>query len=96
MVYKLFNKKSAGSGVTTLANKSGIKSLPENEQLAEELPKPIIRKFKKRRVYSALKDNIWGADLADRQLISKFNKAFRFLLYFTLLIFLVNMHGLFL
>ena len=31
-------------------------------------------------MYSAFKDNIWGADLADMQLISKFNKGFRFLL----------------
>ena len=48
--------------------------------LAEELHKPIIRKLKKRRVYSGFKDNIWGAELADMQLISKFNKGFRFLL----------------
>ena len=46
----------------------------------EELQKPIIRKFKKRRVHSTFKDNIWGADLADMQLINKFNKGFRFLL----------------
>ena len=51
-----------------------------NEQLAKELHKPIIKKFKKRKVYSGFKDNIWGADLADMQLISKFNKGFRFLL----------------
>ena len=50
------------------------------QKLAEELHKPIIRKFKKRTVYSGFKDNIWGADLADMQLISKFNKGFRFLL----------------
>ena len=50
------------------------------EQLAEELHKPIIRKFRKRRVYATFKDNIWGADLADMQLIKKFNKGFRFLL----------------
>ena len=31
-------------------------------------------------MYSAFKDNIWGADLEDMQLISKFNKGFRFLL----------------
>ena len=31
-------------------------------------------------MYSAFKDNIWGADLADMQLISKFNERFRFLL----------------
>ena len=49
-------------------------------QLAEVLHKPIIRKYKKRTVYSRFKDNIWGADLADMQLISKFNKGFRFLL----------------
>ena len=54
--------------------------MQQNEQLAEELHKPIIGKFKKRKVYSAFKDNIWGADLADMQLISKFNKGFRFLL----------------
>ena len=53
---------------------------PQNEQLAEELRKPIIRKFKRREVYSAFTDNIWAADLADMQLISKFNKGFRFLL----------------
>ena len=77
MVYKFFDKKTKGSGVT-LANKS----IPQNEQLAEELRKPIIRKFKRREVYSktAFKDNIWAADLADMQLISKSNKGFRFLL----------------
>ena len=52
----------------------------QNEQLAEELHKPVIRKFKKRKVHSVFKDNIWGADLEDMQLISKFNKGFRFLL----------------
>ena len=52
--------------------------MPQNEQFAEELHKPIIRKFKKRRVYSAFKYSIWGSDLADMQLISKFNKGFRF------------------
>ena len=51
-----------------------------NEQLAKESHKPIIRKSKKRKVCSGFRDNIWGADLADMQLISKFNKGFRFLL----------------
>ena len=75
MVYKFFDKNTKGSGVT-LANTS----ITQNEQLAEELHKPIIRKFKRREVYSAFKDHIWAADLADIQLISKFNKGFRFLL----------------
>ena len=50
MVYKCFGKKSKGSGVT-LANKSTIKSIPQNEQFAEELHKPTIRKLKKREVH---------------------------------------------
>ena len=41
---------------------------------------PLLENFKKRKVYSGFIDNIWGADLADMQLISKFNKGFRFLL----------------
>ena len=51
-----------------------------NKELAEELDKPIIRKFKKRKLNSSFIDNIWGTDLADMQLISNFNKEFRFLL----------------
>ena len=50
MVFKFFDKKSSGSGIT-------------NEpyyQLADEPPKPIIKKFKKRKVYSSFRDNIWG------------------------------------
>ena len=50
------------------------------QQLAEELHEPIIRKFEKRKVHSSFVDNIWGADLADMQLISKFSKASWFLL----------------
>ena len=51
-----------------------------NQLIAQELHKPIIRKFEKRRVYSSFKDNIWGADVADMQLTSKFNKRNCFLL----------------
>ena len=71
MVYKFFDKKSKGSS---------IKSLSQNQQLAEELHKSIIRKVKKRRVHSAFKNNIWGVGLADMQLISIYNKGVRFLL----------------
>ena len=49
-----------------------------NKKLAEELKKPIIRKFEKRKVHSPSIENIWGNDLADMQLISKVNKGFRF------------------
>ena len=84
MVYKFFHKKSQGSGV---ANNN------ENTQLAEELHKPIIRKFEKRKLYSSFRDNIWGVDLADMQVLSKYNKGYRFLLCVIFIIFLVNMHG---
>ena len=53
----------------TLGNKSAIKFKPQNEQLADEFHKPIIRKCKKRKVYPAFKDIIWAADLADTQLM---------------------------
>ena len=65
MVYKIFDKKSA-SLAYKYAEDSGIKSMP-NQQLADELYKAIIRKFKRRRVYSSLKGNIWGVGLADMQ-----------------------------
>ena len=50
-----------------------------NKQLADELHKPVIRKFKKCKVYSSFKDNICGVELADMQLISNYNKEIRFL-----------------
>ena len=76
MVYKFFDKKSAGSGTKHV----NAKITPQNQQLAKELHKPIIRKFEKRKVHAALKDNIWGTDLADIQLLSRYNKVIRFLL----------------
>ena len=41
---------------------------------------PIIKKFKKRKIYAVFKGNIWDADLADMQLLSRYNKGIRFLL----------------
>ena len=76
MVYKFFDKKS------DLLNKSkgsGVSNKP-NCQLANELHKPIVRKFKKRKVYSFFRDNIWGVDLADMQSLSKYNKGIKYLL----------------
>ena len=52
----------------------------QNKGLAEELHKSTIRKFEERKVYSCFIDNILGADLSDKELTSKFNKWFRFLL----------------
>ena len=69
MVYTFFDKKSKGTGINN--------EIKENQQLANELHKPIIRKFEKRKVLKTifvfLLKTIFG-DLADMQLISKFNK----------------------
>ena len=78
MVYKFFDSKVASPDKKPVG--SGAKLILQNQQLAEELHKPIIRKFEKRKVHAAFKDNIWGADLADIQLLSKYNKGIRFLL----------------
>ena len=70
MIYKFFDKKSTGSDIKSMSN----------QQLANELHKPIIRKFRKRKVYFLFEYNIWGVDLTDMQLISKYNKGIRYLL----------------
>ena len=85
MVYKFFDLESKGSGAKYVtadpsAKHVNTKLTPQKQQLTEELHKPIIRKFEKRKVHAAFKDNIWDADLADMQLLSKYNKGIRFLL----------------
>ena len=67
-----FDRKTSGSGIEN-ENIS-------NKELAKELNKPIIRKLNKGKVDSPFIDNIWGADLLSKLLISKFNIGFRFLL----------------
>ena len=79
MVYKVFDTESQGSG-RPLSSALQLANNKENIQLADELHKLIVRKFKKRKVYSSFRDNIWDVDLADMPLLSKFNKGFRFLL----------------
>ena len=71
-VYTFFDKKSIGSGTTKSKDSSLI--------LVDELHKPVIKKFNKRKVYSQFKDNIWGVDLADMQSLSKKNKGIKYLL----------------
>ena len=72
MVFKLFDKKSSGSCIK-YENMS-------DQQLVEEFHKPVITKLNKRKVQPPFIDNIWGADIDNMQLISKFNKGIRFLL----------------
>ena len=70
-----------GSGVKKLKDTAKDSSLERSSLiLADELHKPVIRKFKKRKVYFQFKDNIWGVDLVDMQSLSKKNKGIRYLL----------------
>ena len=67
MFYKFFGKKTGlGMSIT--------------EQLAEELHKPVIKKFKRKKVYARFKDNIWAADLAEIELLSLKIKNVKYLL----------------
>ena len=87
MVYRFFDKKT-GSG-TRVTSKVGIRV---NEQLAEELHKPITKKFKRRKVYARFKGNIWAADFAKMESLSSKNKNVKYLLY--VIDVFTKMHGL--
>ena len=80
VVYKFFDKKSAS---VVKSSGSGVDVEP-NYQLASQLHRQVFRKCKKRKVYSSFRDNIWGADLADMQSLSKYLE----------LVFLANIRGL--
>ena len=71
MIYRFCDKKSIGSGVA---------AIEPNYQLGNERHKQIIRKHKRRKVYSSFRDNIWGVDLANMQSLSKYNKGIKYLL----------------
>ena len=71
MVYKFFDKKSSGGGIDT----------EPNYQFANDFHRQIISKFKRWKVYSSFRDNIWGVDLVDMQSLSKYNKGIKYLLF---------------
>ena len=48
MIYNFFDKKTSGGAIKSMLH----------QQLDDELHKPIIKKIKKRKVYSLCKDNI--------------------------------------
>ena len=72
MVYRFFDKKKEKKKKTG----SGASG---NKELAKELHRPVIKKFK-RRVYPRFKDNIWAADLAEMGSLSSFNRGVKYLL----------------
>ena len=86
VVYKLFDKKISDSGIEN--------EYISNQESAEKLHKPVIRKFKKREVHPPFVDNTWAADLANMQLKSKFDQ--RMCIILCVIDIFSNMHGLFL
>ena len=87
MVYTFFDSKVApldkktGKGNSKHTGKpSSLERTENNKILADELHKPVIEKFNKRKVYSQFRDNIWGVDLAVMQSLSKKNKGIKYLL----------------
>ena len=89
LVYKFFDSKvgpldkkamSGKGNAKHTAKPSSLKRTGNNKILAEELNKPVIKKFNKRKVYSQFRDNIWGVDLADMQSLSKKNRGIKYLL----------------
>ena len=67
MFYKFFDQKT-GSGVIV------------NEQLAEEVHKPVIEKFKRRKIYARFKGNISATGLAEMGSLSSKNKDVKYVL----------------
>ena len=59
LVYNFFDKESKDGGVNN--------EIKQNDRLAKELHRSIVKNFKRRKAYLSFKDNIWGADLADNK-----------------------------
>ena len=55
-------------------------SITWKNELADELHKPIKKKFKKRKVYVKEANSIWAADLVDMTAFSKYNKGYKYIL----------------
>ena len=72
MVYKFFDKKI--ESVKTSQVTANV-----NEVLAQKLHKPMIKKFKRRKVYARFKDNIWAANLVEMGSLSSKNRGVKYL-----------------
>ena len=74
-VCKIFDKKTGSGAIAT--SKAGVSV---NEQLPEELHKPITKKLRWRKVYARFQGNIWAAELAELESPSSKNKHVEYLL----------------
>ena len=70
-------KQKKGSGAIA-TSKVGISV---NEQLAKELHKPVIQKFKRRKAYARFKDNIWATNSSEMRALFSKNKTIKYLLW---------------
>jgi len=75
----LATKANLGLGLASSDSKSDLK-VKWTDQLAEELHKPVVKNFRKRRVYVKGIDEIWAADLIDMQSFAEYNDGFKYLL----------------
>ena len=67
MVYKFFDQTT-------------VSEITVNEGLAKELHRPVIKTFKRIKVYDRFTDNIWAADLTEMETLSLENKNVKYLL----------------
>ena len=67
IIYKIFDKKT-------------VSGMSVNWQLDEELHKPVIKNFKRRKIYAKFKENIWEADLVEMESLSSKKKNVKYLL----------------
>ena len=81
MVYQFFDKMTSAMRAKKFAGGAVKNENTTNQEIAEKLHKPIIRKFEKWKVYSPFIDNVLGAVLAGMLLLNKFHKRISFLCY---------------
>ena len=74
MVYNFFDKQAGDTSTHT------CRGISQNQQLANELYRPITKKLKEHKIYFSFRYSNCAVDLADMQLISKYNMEVRFLL----------------
>jgi len=68
-------KQKVGLGAKKKRKKKTTQNQSWQEELADQLHKPIKRSFPKRRVIAHHVDDIWCSDLVEMQKLSKWNKA---------------------
>ena len=74
-MYNFLDKKTGSGAIATIKAGASV-----NEELAQQLHKPVIRKFKRRKIYTMFKDNIWAAGLAEMGSLSPKNRGVKYLL----------------